>query len=216
MRLIFIGPPGVGKGTQAKMLTEKHRLPHIATGDILRNAVRQQTPIGLQAKAHMDRGDLVPDKIVVDIVEERLRDADCRDGFALDGFPRTIEQANALEQVLKRMAIGVDHVVCFTTPRQVLIDRISGRRACGSCGSNYHVVNLPPKREGFCDRCGSALIQRKDDTAATVADRLDVYDRQTAPLVRYYRERSLLREIDADGDPREIFRKLEETVWRRS
>ncbi|OHB75549.1 MAG: adenylate kinase [Planctomycetes bacterium RBG_16_59_8] len=216
MNIVFIGPPGVGKGTQAKLLTEKISVPHIATGDILRAAARNGTPVGLEARAFMERGNLVPDAVVIRIIEDRLGEADCGNGFLLDGFPRTIEQATALDATLQRLRREIDHVLLFTTSREMLVERISGRRTCRDCSANYHVTNLPPSREGICDRCGGELFQRKDDRAETVSERLDVYERRTAPLIQFYRQRNLLREIEAIGSPADIFCKAEEMLWRRS
>lgn len=216
MRLIFLGPPGVGKGTQAKMLSERRRLPHVATGDILRAAVKNGTAIGLKAKEYIDRGDLVPDEIVIAIVEERLKEADCAMGFILDGFPRTVGQAEALERVMTRQGVAIDSVVCFTTPREVVIERLSGRRMCEKCGANFHVSNRPPRRENICDACGGALVQRKDDNERTISDRLDVYERETKPLVTFYRRKNILNELPAIHSPEKIFEKLEESLWRRS
>jgi adenylate kinase len=195
----FLGPPGAGKGTQARELAQAWRVPQIATGDILREAVAAGTPLGHEAKRYMDQGALVPDDVIVAVVKERLARPDARRGFVLDGFPRTIGQAEALTQILKELGQELDAVVYFDVPEAELLRRLTGRRVCRQCGSTFHMVSAPPAKPGVCDRCGGPLYQREDDSEATVANRLRVYERQTAPLLDYYRDRGLLRSVRGDG-----------------
>ncbi len=197
--LILLGPPGVGKGTQAKLLIEKFGIPQISTGDILRAAVKELTPMGVKAKGFMDSGALVPDAVVIGIVEERLAQPDCGKGFILDGFPRTVAQADALDQVLAGMRRGIDHVVSLAVEKAELLRRLTGRRACPKCGAVYHVEFAPPKSADRCDACSGELIQREDDKEATILHRLTVYDEQTAPLIAYYGGKGLLRSVDGLG-----------------
>jgi adenylate kinase len=199
MRLILLGPPGAGKGTQAKFIEERLHVPHISTGDLLRAAVREQTVLGKEAQQYMNRGDLVPDDLVVKLLEERVRATDCDHGFLLDGFPRNVNQANVLEQMLSTRMMKIAHVVSIAVPQDELVRRLSGRRTCRTCGAMFHVVFSPPAREGVCDQCGGELLQRDDDREETIRARLVVYERQTAPLHDYYRERGLLRTIDGVG-----------------
>lgn len=196
MKLILLGPPGAGKGTQAKMLTEKYGIPQISTGDILRAAVKEGTPMGLRAKSCMDAGELVSDEVVVGIVRERLQKPDCQSGFVLDGFPRTVPQADALTETLKTLDKALDAVISLEVDIEALVERLTGRRTCSNCGRGYHVRFDPPKQESICDACGGALMQRDDDQEATIRNRLDVYQEQTAPLVAYYRQVGLLRALD--------------------
>ncbi|GAM10946.1 adenylate kinase [Geobacter sp. OR-1] len=198
MNLILLGPPGAGKGTQAKILTKKYDIPQISTGDILRNAVKQATPMGLKAKAFMDAGALVPDEVVVGIVSERIVEADCRNGFILDGFPRTVSQADALSAMLAANGNKIDHVISITVNKNDLLRRITGRRTCRSCGKGYHLEFDPPKTAGVCDECSGVLFQREDDCEDTMRKRLDVYEQQTAPLVEYYSNAGLLRSLPGD------------------
>jgi len=195
MKLILLGPPGAGKGTQAKLLTERFTIPQISTGDILRAAVREGTPLGVKAKEFMDRGGLVPDDVVVGIVRERLREADCDNGFILDGFPRTVPQADALQQSLKELGRDLDAVISLGVDTEALVERLTGRRTCRSCGRGYHVTFDPPPRAGFCE-CGGELYQRDDDQEATIRNRLQVYSEQTSPLIDYYSEIGLLYMVD--------------------
>lgn len=199
MNLILLGPPGVGKGTQAKLLIDRFGIPQISTGDILRAAVKELTPMGVKAKGFMDAGALVPDEVVIGIVEERLAQEDCRKGFILDGFPRTVPQADALGQVLAGLGKSIDHVVSLSVDKGELLKRLTGRRACSKCGAGYHVEFAPPKAAGVCDVCSGELFQREDDKEATILNRLSVYEEQTAPLIAYYDAAGLLRSVDGLG-----------------
>ena len=199
MRLIFLGPPGAGKGTQARDLAREWNVAHIATGDMLREAVTAGTPLGAAAKRYMDQGALVPDDVIIGLIAERLGQSDARDGFLLDGFPRTIGQAEALEQLLKDLDVAVDAVIYFDVSEPELIRRLTGRRVCRACGHSFHLVSSPPAREGVCDACGGELYQRVDDTESTVRHRLDVYGRQTSPLLDFYRGRGLLTTVPGEG-----------------
>ena len=203
-RVVLLGPPGAGKGTQAKLLQEKFAACQVSTGDILRKAVAQQTPLGKQASDYIDRGALVPDSVIVNLVAERLKEKDCEPGFILDGFPRTIPQAESLDAILKKMGLNLNCVLSVQVPEKIIIERLAGRRTCKNCGALSHVVFNRPKRAGVCDRCGGELDQRDDDREETVANRLKVYQSQTAPLISYYRERGLLSEIDGVGEIDEI------------
>ncbi|MBI2986914.1 MAG: adenylate kinase [Deltaproteobacteria bacterium] len=204
MRVVLLGPPGAGKGTQAKPLQEKYGICQVSTGDILRKAVREHAPLGKQAAEYLDRGELVPDDVMLKLVAERLQEKDCEKGFILDGFPRTVPQAEGLEQILRDLGSGLDFVLCIQLPQGVLIQRLSGRRTCKKCGGLYHILLNPPKREGLCDSCGGELYQRQDDREETIAARLRVFETQTAPLVDYYRMKGLLREINGVGSSEEI------------
>jgi adenylate kinase len=199
MNLILLGPPGAGKGTQAKLLCSKYTIPQISTGDILRSAVREQTVMGLKAKEFMDAGSLVPDSVVVGIVEERLQKSDCKNGFILDGFPRTIAQADALKQTLRSLHKQIDHVISISVDSDELLIRITGRRTCAKCGKGYHVSFEPPRVANVCDVCGAVLYQRDDDKEETIRKRLQVYDQQTEPLIDYYDKESLLRTVTGTG-----------------
>ena len=196
MKLILLGPPGAGKGTQAKMLVEHFAIPQIATGDILRGAVQAGTALGLQAKKFMDAGALVPDEVVIGIVRERLQETDCQGGFILDGFPRTVAQADALQGTLAGLGRALDQVISLTVDAEALVQRLTGRRTCRDCGRGYHVTFEPPRNGGSCDACGGELYQRDDDQEATIRRRLSVYAEQTAPLIAYYRSADLLTEMD--------------------
>ncbi|KKM12652.1 adenylate kinase [Clostridiales bacterium PH28_bin88] len=198
MRLLLMGPPGAGKGTQAEVLTSKLEVPHISTGDMFRKAIKEGTELGRKAKEYMDAGQLVPDEVTIGIVRERLNEPDCAKGFLLDGFPRTVPQAEALDRILASTGRGLDAVLNIEVPREKLVDRLTGRRVCRACGATYHVLFNPPKAGGVCDHCGGELYQRSDDTVETVENRLDVYERQTAPLIAYYRDKGLLQSINGD------------------
>ena len=199
MRVAFLGPPGAGKGTQARDLAQEWRVLHLATGDMLREAVATGSPLGREAKTYMDQGALVPDDVIIRMMAERLGAADAGRGFILDGFPRTIAQAEALARLLKDLGQTVDTVVYFDVSEPELLRRLTGRRVCRTCGHSYHVTSNPPKRAGVCDACGGELYQRDDDGEATVRNRLEVYRRQTAPLLDYYRQRNLLVTVSGEG-----------------
>jgi len=196
MKLILLGPPGAGKGTQAKMLTEEYSIPQISTGDILRAAVKDGTAMGLKAKEYMNAGGLVPDEVVVGIVRDRLQEADCENGFILDGFPRTVAQADALQDSLQEMNKELDRVISLEVDAEALVARLTGRRTCKQCGRGYHVSFDPSRQADVCDICGGPLIQRDDDQEETIRKRLQVYAEQTSPLISYYRETGLLLELD--------------------
>jgi adenylate kinase len=208
MNLILLGPPGAGKGTQAKMMIDQYRIPQISTGDILRAALKERTPLGLKAKEYMDKGLLVPDEVVIDIIRERLKEADCRNGYILDGFPRTVAQAQALDKVLADMHTAIDHVISIEVDKGELIKRLTGRRTCRQCGRGYHIIFDPPLNKDLCDKCQGELYQRDDDNEDTVRNRLDVYDSQTFPLIQYYKEKNLLRSIDGQGSIQQIFDRI--------
>lgn len=199
LNLVFLGPPGAGKGTQAKILSRRYDIPQISTGDILRSAVKNETAMGKKAKEYMNAGALVPDDVVIGIVRERLDQPDTANGFILDGFPRTVPQAEALDTLLTSLGKFLTSVLSFEVGREDLIERLVGRRTCPSCGAGFHVLFDPPTVEGICNSCGAGLIQREDDSRDTVVNRLDVYDRQTAPLKEYYRRSGLLAEIEGTG-----------------
>lgn len=211
MRVVLLGPPGAGKGTQAKRLAGEFGACQISTGDILRKAVEERTPLGQKAAGIMLKGELVPDALMIDLVAERLRQEDCRGGFILDGFPRTLEQADGLESILDAMGSKLDRVFSIRVPEAVIVERLEGRRSCAACGALYHVVFHPPAREGVCDRCQGQLYQREDDRAETIRARLRVYEAQTAPLIRYYRDRGLLKEIDGVGGVDEVQSRIRQT-----
>ena len=203
-RVVLLGPPGAGKGTQAKLLEQEFGAVQISTGDILRKAVADQSPLGKQAEDYIKRGALVPDDLITNLIAERLQQADSARGFLLDGFPRTIPQAQSLDGLLKKLALSLNGVLSVQVPRAVIIERLAGRRTCKECGALCHMVFDPPKRDGVCDRCGGELFQREDDKEETIANRLAVYDAQTAPLVDYYRRQGILQEINGVGSIDEI------------
>ena len=209
MRLIFLGAPGVGKGTQAEQLAAKFGYPKISTGDLLREAVRNKTELGLQAKAFMDQGQLVPDRVVIGLVRERLAEPAAAKGFFLDGFPRTQEQATELEKMLQAKGQPVDAVISVRVPREEVVRRLSGRRSCPKCQAVYHVDFAPPRQDGRCDRCDTPLVQRSDDRPETIEARLSVYEEQTAPLIDYYRKRGLLSELDGSGSIEDVQHRLQ-------
>lgn len=206
--MILMGPPGAGKGTQAKLLQERFDVPHISSGELLRGAVRRKTPLGVQAKRFMDRGELVPDDVLLGTIEERLRRSDCATGFLLDGFPRTVAQADALAAMLHSMGTHIDNVTSLIVPRDELVKRLSGRRTCRECGAMYHIIFDPPINPGICNKCNGELYQRDDDQEDTILARLDVYDRQTAPLLALYRQRGVLHEVDGVGSPDQVFERI--------
>jgi adenylate kinase len=204
LRVIFLGPPGAGKGTQAQSLAKEWGVPHVATGDMLREAVAAKTPLGLEAKRHMDAGALVPDDVVIGLVGERLAQPDAKAGVVLDGFPRTVAQAEALDALFARTGLTLDRVIFFDVSRAELLRRLTGRRVCRACGQTFHLVSAPPKVAGKCDVCGGELYQRTDDSEATVGTRLDVYEKQTSPLLDYYRSRNLLATIAGEGSVAQV------------
>ena len=204
MKIILMGPPGAGKGTQAEKLVELYQIPHISTGDMFRKAQKEGTALGLKAKSYMDQGQLVPDEVTVGIVKERLAEDDCKDGFLLDGFPRTVQQADALDGILKELGMALDRVVNIEVDKTFLVDRLTGRRVCRTCGATFHVTNKAPKVEGVCDKCGGELYQRNDDTVETVSNRLDVYAAQTAPLIEYYQSKGIMSSIDGSKSMEDV------------
>jgi adenylate kinase len=208
MKLVLLGPPGAGKGTQSVVLAKKYNIPHISTGDILRESVKSGQPLGLKAKSFMDKGELVPDEVVTGIVAERLKKDDTIKGYILDGFPRTLKQAEDLEAALKKASSSIDMVVYFATSPAVAIERLTGRRVCKACGFNYHVKNIPPRKDGVCDKCGAPLFQRPDDTEDTVRNRLKVYEDQTKPLIDFYVNKGLLKRVSGDMGVDELFKVL--------
>lgn len=211
MRAVLLGPPGAGKGTQAHALVEHYGIPHISTGDLFRANLRDETPVGLEARRYMEAGDLVPDEVVIRMVADRLRDGDTEGGFLFDGFPRTIEQAEALDQVLDDAGTPIDSVVLFEVAMDELVGRLTGRRSCPD-GHIYHVTGNPPATEGVCDVDGKELFQRDDDTEEVVRNRLDVYTQQTAPLIDFYRERDLVVAVDAMGDVDEVTERMKSAL----
>lgn len=208
MKLLIMGRPGAGKGTQAVNIKEYYNIPHISTGDMFRAAIKNQTKLGMLAKSYMDQGALVPDEVTIGIVEERLLEADCKDGFLLDGFPRTIAQAEALDKFLNSNGIKLDAVLDVNVPVEILVRRMVGRRVCKGCGATYHVEFNAPKVEGICDNCGTQLIQRADDTEATAVNRLQVYDNQTAPLLEFYSKKNILKTVNGDQSLSKVFEDI--------
>lgn len=205
MKIIMLGAPGAGKGTQAKMIADKYTIPHISTGDIFRANIKNGTELGKKAKTFMDQGLLVPDELVVDLVVDRVAKDDCSNGYVLDGFPRTIPQAESLDAALEKLGSKVDYAVNVEVPDENIINRMSGRRACVSCGATYHIVHIPTKVEGICDRCDNELILRDDDKPETVKKRLAVYHEQTQPLIDYYNGKKVLVEVDGTRDMNDVF-----------
>ena len=210
--LILLGPPGAGKGTQAKMLVESYGIPQISTGDILRAAVKEGTELGKQAKSCMDKGELVPDSVVIGIIEERLKQPDCEKGYILDGFPRTVPQAEALDGILDKMGSEIDHVVSIDVPDDELMGRLTGRWTCKGCGAMYHEKTKPPKKAGECDECGGQLYQRDDDKAETIKERLKVYAAQTEPLIEYYSKKDIVRKVDGIGSIDDILGRVKKVL----
>ena len=208
MNLILLGPPGAGKGTQAQMIAERYHISQISTGDILRKAVKENTPLGMKARAFMDQGQLVPDEVVIGIVEERLKASDCQRGFILDGFPRTTAQAEALQAILPKIGKAINHVINIEVDSEELVRRLTGRRTCKNCGMMFHLFFHPPKEEGICNRCGGTLYQREDDKEETIRIRLKEYEKQTAPLIQYYQLKGTLRAIQGVGEQDQIFARI--------
>jgi adenylate kinase len=212
MKIIMLGAPGAGKGTQAKKLAAKYGIPHISTGDIFRANIKNGTELGKKAKVYMDQGLLVPDELVVDLVVDRFKESDCEKGYVLDGFPRTIPQAKALDEALSKNNDAVEFAIDVDVPDAKIISRMSGRRACVNCGATYHVETIPPKQEGICDVCGANLILRDDDQPETVEKRLQVYHEQTQPLIDYYQGKGILRSVDGTRDLEEVFNDIVKIV----
>ena len=205
MKIVMLGAPGAGKGTQAQMIAEKFGLPHISTGDIFRANIKNGTDLGKKAKAFMDAGQLVPDELTVEILLDRVSQEDCKNGYVLDGFPRTIPQAQVLTDTLAKTGEQIDFAIDVDVPDDNIVARMSGRRSCPKCGASYHITFIPPKQEGICDSCGSALIQRDDDKPETVQNRLSVYHDQTQPLIDFYRDKGVLRTVDGTKNMNEVF-----------
>jgi len=212
IRIVLLGPPGSGKGTQASTLQKRRGIPHIASGDLLRANVRDHTQLGRQAQPYMDRGDLVPDALILDMMSDRLSQPDAREGYVLDGFPRTVAQAEALEQRLGQLGGEPDAVIYLDVPETEILRRLSGRRTCPACNAVYHVDTMPPQREGICDTCGAELVQRQDEKPDVIRKRLQVYAEQTQPLLEFYRGRSLLHEIDGTIGVDNVLRAIEDIV----
>ena len=208
MKIIMLGAPGAGKGTQAKMIAEKFGIPHISTGDIFRANIKNGTELGAKAKEYMDKGLLVPDELVVDLIMDRFKADDCKNGYILDGFPRTIPQAEALDKALSANGDSVDYAIDVEVPDENIVNRMSGRRACVGCGATYHIKYNPTKVEGKCDACGEALILRDDDKPETVLNRLNVYHEQTQPLIDYYNKKGILKEVDGTVDMNDVFNAI--------
>ena len=208
LRTILLGPPGAGKGTQAVNIVDKYGVPHISTGDIFRANIKNGTELGKRAQEYMNRGELVPDDLVIEIATTRLLEDDCKNGFLLDGFPRTVYQAEKLDEFLAAHGSKIDKVLDIAVEKEELITRLTGRRVCKACGASYHVVNIPPKTEGICDRCGGELIQRADDTIETVTNRIDVYEKQTKPLVDYYEKAGNIAHIDGAIGLENVFNSI--------
>ena len=210
MRLLIMGPPGAGKGTQAVLIEKAYNIPHISTGDMFREAISNKTPVGLKAKSFIDKGELVPDSVTIEIVRERLQQDDARNqGFLLDGFPRTTVQAIALDEILAELGMKIDMAINIVVDDKTIVERIVGRRVCVSCGEVYHIQNKKPSLEGICDKCGGKLIQRADDTEETIVNRLKVYNLQTKPLIEYYQEKKLIKDVGGLGRAEDIFEKIQ-------
>ena len=212
MKIIMLGAPGAGKGTQAKQIADKYAIPHISTGDIFRANLKAGTELGKKAKEYMDQGLLVPDELTCDLVMDRISQDDCKNGFVLDGFPRTIPQAEALDAALSKINEKMDYAIDVDVPDENIVNRMSGRRACLNCGATYHIVSIPTKVEGICDRCGSQVVLRDDDQPETVKKRLDVYHEQTQPLIDYYKEQNILRTVDGTQPMEDVFGAIVEIL----
>ena len=208
MKLIMLGAPGAGKGTQAKQIADKYSIPHISTGDIFRANIKNGTELGKKAKQYMDQGALVPDELTCDLVMDRIQQDDCKNGFVLDGFPRTIPQAEALDAALGKINEKMDYAIDVDVPDENIVNRMSGRRACLNCGATYHLISIPPKVEGICDRCGSEIVLREDDKPETVQKRLKVYHEQTQPLIDYYKNQGILKSVDGTQPMDEVFKAI--------
>ena len=212
MKIIMLGAPGAGKGTQAKQIADKFQIPHISTGDIFRANIKEGTELGTKAKAFMDKGELVPDELTVQLVVDRIAKDDCKRGFVLDGFPRSIPQAEVLDETLAKMGEKMDYAIDVDVPDENIVNRMGGRRACVNCGATYHIVNVPTKVEGICDKCGEALILRDDDKEETVKNRLNVYHEQTQPLIDFYEKKGILKTVDGTQDMMDVFKTITEIL----
>ena len=208
MKIIMLGAPGAGKGTQAKMIAEKYSIPHISTGDIFRANIKNGTELGMEAKKYMDQGKLVPDELTVKILLDRVAQADCANGYVLDGFPRTIPQAEVLDKALTELGEAIDFAIDVDVPDENIVKRMSGRRACLSCGATYHLEHIPPKKEGVCDKCGKELVLRSDDKPETVLNRLKIYHDQTQPLIEYYTQKGVLYTVNGTVDMKDVFASI--------
>ncbi len=208
MKIVMLGAPGAGKGTQAQMIAEKYGLPHVSTGDIFRANIKNGTELGKEAKTYMDKGLLVPDELTVKILMDRVAKEDCKNGYVLDGFPRNIPQAEVLDKALTELGDKIDYAIDVEVPDENIIKRMSGRRACTSCGATYHVEYVPPKKEGICDNCGEPLVLRDDDKEETVKNRLNVYHEQTQPLIEYYTKKNVLKTVDGTRDMQKVFEDI--------
>lgn len=214
MKIILLGPPGAGKGTQAETLISKLNVPHISTGDMFRKAIKEETELGLKAKSFMDQGQLVPDEVTIGIVRERLSLQDCKEGFLLDGFPRTVPQAQALDGILTDLETALDAVISIEVPNENLVERLTGRRVCKACGATYHKMFNPPNQEHVCDKCGGELYQRSDDSESTVRNRLEVYKNQTEPLIAYYSAKGILKPINGDQEIGKVLSEIGAALGR--
>lgn len=208
MKIVLLGPPGAGKGTQAKSISNRYSIPHISTGDIFRKNISENTPLGIEAKSYMDNGQLVPDEVTINMVKDRLQQDDCKNGYLLDGFPRTVHQAEALDNFLTEREESIDTALLIEVPKEFILERMTGRRVCPSCGASYHIKFNPPTYDGKCDLCGSDVIQRKDDTEETVKERLDVYENQTQPLIDFYKNKKQLSVVDGTQAINEVFESI--------
>lgn len=207
VKIILLGPPGAGKGTQAKSISNKYSIPHISTGDIFRKNISENTPLGIEAKSYMDNGQLVPDEVTINMVKDRLQQEDCKQGYLLDGFPRTVSQAEALQDFLDSRNESLDTALLIEVPRDFILERMTGRRVCPSCGASYH-IKFNPAVNGKCELCGSDVVQRKDDTEETVKERLDVYEKQTQPLIDFYKDKNLLSTVDGTQAINKVFESI--------
>ena len=212
MKIIMLGAPGAGKGTQAQMIADKYEIPHVSTGDIFRENVKNGTQLGMEAKKYMDKGELVPDELTVRILLDRVAKEDCKTGYVLDGFPRTIPQAEVLENALSEIGDKIDYAINVDVPDENIVRRMSGRRACLACGATFHIEHIPPKQEGICDKCGKELVQREDDKEETVKNRLEVYHKQTQPLIDFYTGKNILKTVDGTADMKDVFTAITEIL----